>query len=215
MSGRRASAGAAALTVALAASAALAGCAPSPAAGGTTRTGPVTASANPNTPDLVAARVAAGLPDCEPPPAAAEPALYGLPDVVLPCLGSERSVNLAHLRGRPLVINLWAEWCPPCREEAPVLAAFARRAEGRVAVLGIDYTDPRPDRAIAFARSAGWPYPHLVDSAGVMKTRLAIPGIPVTLVVAPDGRIVYRRTGPVASADELAGIVAEHLGVTT
>ncbi len=205
------------LAIALTASAVLTGCAPAAAGGGAaaTRRAPVTASANRNTPDLIAARAAAALPDCEPPAAGAEPALYGLPDVVLPCLGSERSVNLAHLRGKPLVINLWAEWCPPCREEAPALAEFARRAEGRVAVLGIDYTDPRPDRAIEFAREAGWAYPHLVDSAGVLKSRLTIPGIPVTLVVAPDGRIVYRRTGPVASADELAGIVTEHLGVST
>nr|NLI49530.1 TlpA family protein disulfide reductase [Propionibacterium sp.] len=213
----RASGPSTALVLALAASAALTGCAPGAAEGvpAAARRGPVTASANPNTPDLIAARAAAGLPDCEPPVSGAEPALYGLPDVVLPCLGSDRSVNLAHLRGKPLVVNLWAEWCPPCREEAPALAEFARRAEGRVAVLGIDYTDPRPDRAIAFARDAGWNYPHLVDSAGVLKSRLAVPGIPVTLVVAPDGRVVYRRTGPVASADELAGIVTEHLGVTT
>lgn len=205
----------AALVVSVAASAALTGCASGAAAGGASSgRAAVTASMNPNTPALVAARVAAGLPDCEPPSAVAEPALYGLPNVVLPCLGSDASVNLAHLRGQPLVINLWAEWCPPCREEAPALAAFARRSAGKVAVLGIDYTDPRPDLAIEFARAAGWTYPHLVDSAGVLKSRMAIPGIPVTLLVAPDGRIVYRRTGPVASADELASLVKEYLGVT-
>lgn len=202
------------LAAPLAAAVVLAGCAPAVTGGAASARGPVTASANPNTPDLIAARQAAGLPDCEPPTAVAEPALYGLPDVVLPCLGSERSVNLAHLRGRPLVVNLWAEWCPPCREEAPAFAAFARRSAGAVSVVGIDYTDPRPDQAIGFARDAGWTYPHLVDQAGVLRSRLTVPGIPVTLVVAPDGRIVYRKTGPVASADELARIVKEHLGVT-
>ncbi len=203
-----------ALVGVVAAASVLAGCAPGGAGGAASGPGTVTASANPNTPGLIAARQAAGLPDCEPPAAAAEPARYGLPDVVLPCLGSDRSVNLAHLRGRPVVINLWAEWCPPCREEAPAFAAFARRSGGAVSVLGIDYTDPRPDLAVVFARDAGWAYPHLVDSAGVLRSRLAVPGIPVTLVVAPDGRIVYRKTGPVASADELAGIVKQHLGVT-
>lgn len=198
----------AALTAALVG---VAGCGPAPAASGPAG-GSVTAAANPNTPELAAQRAAAGLPDCTV-PVAAEPVAYGLPDVVLPCLGSERSVNLAHLRGRPLVINLWAEWCPPCREEAPALAEFARRAEGKVDVLGIDYTDPRPDKAIGFAQAAGWAYPHLIDANGVLKSRMAIPGIPVTLVVAPDGRVVYRKTGPVASADDLAGVVAAQLGV--
>lgn len=199
----------------------LAGCAPAPAepAGASGRTaapaqgGALTASTNPNTPALIAQREAAGLPDCAVPPAA-EPLTYGLPNVVLPCLGSTRSVNLSALRGRPLVINLWAQWCEPCREEAPALAAFARRAAGAVQVIGIDYTDPSVDKAIEFARAAGWGYPHLVDPAGVLRTRMALPGIPVTLLVAADGRIAYRQTGRVESADDLAALVSQHLGVS-
>ena len=199
----------------------LSGCAPAPAdpAAAASRTaapaqaGALTASANPNTPQLIAQREAAGLPDCQV-PGAAEPLTYGLPNVVLPCLGSTRSVNLSALRGRPLVVNLWAQWCEPCREEAPALAAFARRAAGKVDVLGVDYTDSSPDKAIEFARAAGWDYPHLFDAAGVLRTRMALPGIPVTLLVAADGRVAYRQTGRVESADELAGLVRQHLGVS-
>ncbi len=204
-----------AATLVLALTAGFAGCTPSPAGAATgVTTGAATASSNPNTPALIAQRVAAGLPDCEVPAGGAPVLQAGLPDVVLPCLGSERSVNLAQLRGRPLVVNLWAQWCEPCKTEAPVLAEFARRAGDKVAVLGINYDDPDPAAAIAFARAAGWTYPHLVDQGAVLRARLSLPGIPVTLLVAADGRIVYRITGGGASVERLQQLARDRLGVT-
>jgi len=179
-----------------------------------TASGPATASANPNTPALVAQRTSAGLPDCDVPVGGAPPLSDGLPAVVLPCLGSERSVDLSQVRGTPLVVNLWAQWCDPCKAEAPILAAFAARASGKVAVLGIDYSDPDPAAAIRFAAASGWRYPQLVDPDAVLRSRLTLPGIPVTLLVSADGRVVYRVTGGVASVDALVATVKDRLGVT-
>jgi thiol-disulfide isomerase/thioredoxin len=198
----------------LALTAGVAGCTPAPAGAAGVASGGATASANPNTPALIAQRVAAGLPDCEVPAGGAAPLQEGLPDLVLPCLGSERAVNLAQLRGRPLVVNLWAQWCAPCKAEAPVLAEFARRAGDQVAVVGINYADPDPAAAIAFAGSAGWAYPHLVDAGALLRARLSLPGIPVTLLVAADGRVVYRVTGGIDSVERLTALARDRLGVT-
>lgn len=212
---------AARVAAALAGALVLAGCAPAaPAVIRTVPAPPASASAPPTpaTPgadDLVALREKAGLPDCPvvagPPPA---PLADGLPDLTLDCLGSDRTLNLASLRGTPLVINLWAQWCPPCRAESPHLRDFAARADGTVLMLGIDYGDPQPDWAIEFAALAGWTWPHVVDPERRTASALRVPGIPMTLLVDADGRVVHRFSGAFSSTQELADLVAEHLGVT-
>lgn len=173
----------------------------------------VSASSNPNTPGLVAQRVAAGIQDCPVAAAASEPVDYGLPSVSLPCLGSERWVNVADLRGRPMVVNLWAQWCDPCRAEAPHLRDFAAKAGDRVMVLGVDITDPDPGKAIAFAKASGWRYPQLVDTDGILSRSMQVPGIPISLLVSAEGRVVYRHTGAFTSSSQLEQIVSEQLGV--
>ncbi|MFT3876706.1 MAG: TlpA disulfide reductase family protein [Propioniciclava sp.] len=164
-------------------------------------------------PALVAQREAAGIADCPETSASATPVGGGLPDLVLGCLGSERQVNLAALRGTPMVINAWAQWCGPCRLEAPHLREFAERAEGEVLMLGIDYNDPEPALALEFAQSSGWDYPHLTDPLRQTAGPLRVSGIPVTLLVDAEGRIQYRVVGVVESADQLAGHVRTYLGV--
>lgn len=191
----------------------LAGCSvPGSAATPARPSGPVTGT-NPNTPELVAAREAAGIEDCPAPAPEAQPQPYGLPDVTLPCLGSDRSVNLARLRGKPMVVNVWATWCGPCRAEAPFLREFAADAKGKVRVMGIDYTDPYPADALEFARRSGWRYPHLSDPDGVLAHQMQIPGIPLTLLVSADGRVVYRHTGVLRSAGQIEELARDHLGV--
>lgn len=168
--------------------------------------------ANANSARLSAQRAGVGIPDCSA-PAAAPPVANGLPEVTLPCLGSDRSVTLSALRGRPMLVNLWAQWCEPCKREAPTLASFSTRHRGVIDVWGIDYADPDPDRALAFAGASGWRYPQLADPDRALAAPMALAGIPVTLLVDADGRVVYRKTGPWASADELDAAVAKHLGV--
>lgn len=164
-------------------------------------------------PALVAQREAAGIADCPETAATATPVGGGLPDLVLGCLGSARQVNLAALRGEPMVINVWAQWCAPCRLEAPHLREFAQRAEGKVTVLGIDHNDPDPALALEFAAYAGWTYPHLTDPLKQTAGPLRFGGVPVTFLVDAEGRIQYRVVGAVASADQLAADVRTYLGV--
>lgn len=166
------------------------------------------------TADLAARKKAAGIADCprSDPDVAALPS--GLPDVVLPCLGGGREVRLAGLRGKPMMINVWAQWCGPCREEAPYLAEVAAANQSDLIIVGIDHADPRPDLAIEFAQLSAWTYPQLADPDVVLRAELRITGPPQTFFVRPDGTIAYRHAGPFSSAAEIRNLADKHLGVT-
>lgn len=159
-------------------------------------------------------RRAAGIADCPDtdPDVTARP--DGLPDVTLDCLGADSRVRLAGLRGEPMVINVWAQWCGPCRQEAPYLTEAAALAGDRVRFLGIDFVDPRPDLAVEFAEQAGWRYPQLVDPDKRIAPDLHIVGPPQTLLVTADGRLAYRHPGPVTSTAQLTELIRAHLEVT-
>lgn len=159
-------------------------------------------------PDLIEARRAAGIADC--PASSDTPAVEGgLPEVTLGCLGGGSSMRLAGLRG-PMLINLWAQWCPPCRAEAGHLAAFSS-IQSEVKVLGIDYGDPDPALAIEFAQLVAAKYPQLADPDEQLKAPLGIPGIPYSLLIDADGKIVARHPGEFTSLEELQGWVGQEL----
>lgn len=163
---------------------------------------------------LLQQRRDAGIADC--PTTTEQPTAVagGLPDLRLECLGTGSSSSLAGLsRGRPMLVNLWAQWCGPCRDEAPILAAGHGRHGKEVDFVGIDVNDPQPGLAIAFAQEAGWTWPQFVDPEDHLKKQLAHPGLPHTLLVDASGRIVYQHSGPFASTEQLDQLLAEHLGV--
>jgi cytochrome c biogenesis protein CcmG/thiol:disulfide interchange protein DsbE len=87
---------------------------------------------------------------------------------------------LGQLRGVPVVVNVWASWCGPCKLEAPHLAAAARRFGDRIQFLGVDILDQRSS-ARAFIRSEGWDYPSLFDPAGAIRSGLGFVGQPDTV----------------------------------
>jgi cytochrome c biogenesis protein CcmG/thiol:disulfide interchange protein DsbE len=172
-----------------------------------------TAAPGPTASDLSGPKQAAGIPDCPASDASVAPVDRGLPDIVLPCLGGGRDVRLAGLRGRPMLISVWAQWCGPCRTEAPYLAEVSADNDTDLLVLGVDYVDPLPDKAIEFARLAGWRYPQLADPDKQLAAPLQIAGPPQTFFVAPDGAVSYRHSGPFTSAQQIRELAAEHLGV--
>jgi cytochrome c biogenesis protein CcmG/thiol:disulfide interchange protein DsbE len=167
-----------------------------------------------DTPALRAQKARAGIAGCPRLPHM-RPRGGGLPDATLPCLGGGPSVDLASLRGRPTLLNLWAQYCGPCRQESPVIQQFHRRAGNHVRVLGIDFADQLPSRAIAFAAEYHLTYPQLADPDAVLKAPLRATGIPITLFVRADGRIAFTHYGPMTSLTQLKSLVRRHLGVRT
>lgn len=107
---------------------------------------------------------------------------------------------LGQLEGTPVVVNIWASWCGPCRAEAPHLAAAARAYEGRVQFLGVDILDAR-ESAREFMREFGWTYPSVFDETGAIRDRLGIIGQPATLFYDADGELVDTWIGPIGEAE--------------
>ncbi|MCW2570435.1 MAG: thioredoxin [Frankiales bacterium] len=136
----------------------------------------------------------------------------GLPDLRLSCLGGGATVPLRHAgTGTPLLVNMWATWCGPCVREVPVLVAFAQKAGGKVAVVGIDSED-EDDKALTFARQYSMRYPSLVDVDGkVFRTYGA--GLPITVLVDAAGRVVFTHVGELHSVADVQAMVIAHLGV--
>jgi thiol-disulfide isomerase/thioredoxin len=160
--------------------------------------------------DLVAAADLADCPASDPKVAARDD---GLPDLTLPCLGDGPAVRLAGLRGTPTVVNVWASWCGPCREELSLFADVAGSSGTALRVVGIDATDDPPS-ALSLLADAGVHYPSVRDDTGSTKAPMGWgSGLPVTYFVDADGRIAFAKHGAVANADELRTLLADHLGV--
>lgn len=107
--------------------------------------------------------------------------------------------TLADLRGKPALVNFWASWCEPCREEAPEIERLARGLHGSAALVGIDYTD-RADSARSFIRKYGWTFPVLADPDGVYGAHFDFSGLPTTAVLDPHGDVVELLRGPQTAA---------------
>jgi cytochrome c biogenesis protein CcmG/thiol:disulfide interchange protein DsbE len=119
------------------------------------------------------------------------------PALELPRLGSDSRASLSDYRGRVVVLNFWASWCGPCREESPLLDRWHRRLErSNALVLGVNVEDVRSD-AEAFVRKHDLTFPSLRDREGTTARRFGVGGYPETLVIDRQGRIAAARRGPV------------------
>lgn len=119
-------------------------------------------------------------------------------------------VSLRELGGRTVVLNVWASWCGPCEDEAPVLERVARdyRAQGdEVLVLGLDVQDLRGD-ALDFIAENGLSYPSLRDAGEGTDRALRTAGVPETFIVDSAGRVAMRHIGPVIQPAQLTQPIA-------
>lgn len=140
------------------------------------------------------------------------------PDLTLPVLVSGpglppvgKDASLSDLKGKVVLLNLWASWCGPCREEAPVLEDIWQRYKGRgVTVLGIDIQDLSSD-ARAFIKEYGLTYPSLRDGSDDSKSSLEATGVPETFLIDRQGRIALHIAGPVSSESQLTGPINQVL----
>ena len=109
-------------------------------------------------------------------------------------------IDLAALRGRPVVVNFWATWCPPCVREFPLLraAAAAHRAD-RLAVVGV-LTGDRPGPARDFVRAHHATWPVALDPEATTATAWGAVGLPHTWFVRPDGTLASHQLGELTQA---------------
>jgi cytochrome c biogenesis protein CcmG/thiol:disulfide interchange protein DsbE len=104
-------------------------------------------------------------------------------------------LDSAEFQGRVTVLNVWASWCVPCREEAALLMTVA--ADPRLRVVGMNYKD-QPDNARRFLRRYGNPFAaNGTDGNGRASIEWGVYGVPETFVIGRDGRIAYKLIGPV------------------
>ncbi len=109
------------------------------------------------------------------------------------------SVSSDELRGQPLVINVWASWCPPCREEAPTLSRLAAEFEDTgVRFLGI-VSDDTASNAREFAEEAQLDFPHAIDD-GSFDRAYQVQVLPTTYVLDATGAFVATQLGPISEA---------------
>ncbi len=100
----------------------------------------------------------------------------------------------AAIKGKLTLVNVFASWCIPCREEHPILLALAK--DERLNVVAINYKD-KTDGALNFLKELGLPYAAIgVDPKGQAAIDWGVYGIPESYLVAPDGTILYKRVGP-------------------
>jgi cytochrome oxidase Cu insertion factor (SCO1/SenC/PrrC family)/thiol-disulfide isomerase/thioredoxin len=118
--------------------------------------------------------------------------------------------RLRALRGYPVVINAWASWCVPCRTEFGLFASTAARFGRRVAFLGVNTNDPSPGDARAFLASHPVSYPSYHGSSSDLSSLAVVQGLPTTIFVGANGKVVYVHTGQYDSQGALDGDVSTY-----
>lgn len=109
--------------------------------------------------------------------------------------------DLASLRGRPVIVNFWASWCIPCREEFPLFAdRLAAHAGDGFAIVGVTFRDD-PGAARAFVGAMGASWPTVVDPDGAIAARYGVVAPPMTFFIARDGVIRSRQVGQLTGED--------------
>ncbi|MCV3239043.1 DsbE family thiol:disulfide interchange protein [Mesorhizobium sp. ZC-5] len=111
-------------------------------------------------------------------------------------------LDSASFAGKVTLVNVWASWCAPCREEHPLLLALSQ--DQRFTIAGLNYKD-KPENARRFLGELGNPYRAIgIDDAGRTAINWGVYGVPETFLVGKDGKIVYKHVGPL-SPDAITG----------
>jgi cytochrome c biogenesis protein CcmG/thiol:disulfide interchange protein DsbE len=133
------------------------------------------------------------------------------PGFSLPSLTGHRTLHLGRLRGNVVVLNFWASWCQPCRNEAPIFAEELHRHAGQgLRVVGVNSQDFASD-AREFAATYHIRYPLVRDGSNDVTTRWGVSGFPATFVIARDGTVRWFQNQEI-TAQELDAAILPILG---
>jgi thiol-disulfide isomerase/thioredoxin len=126
-------------------------------------------------------------------------------------------LSSAQWRGRVVIVNFWATWCPPCREEIPEMINLANRYGDRLQIVGVsEDDDATPEEVRDFAHNEKINYPIVMGSNGISKEYGGVPALPTSFLVDTNGRVVQKHVGlyPVSVYDrEIRALLGEHIDV--
>jgi thiol-disulfide isomerase/thioredoxin len=128
-----------------------------------------------------------------------------------PDLFGDGEISLARFEGKPVVVTIWASWCPGCNAEARTLARFAK-AHPEAGFIGVDFSDTKED-ARGFYEKYGWEFPSVFDPDGRIAGELGLQGTPTTIFLDADHREVARIVGETDEAGFAGGLEKATAGV--
>ena len=160
-----------------------------------------------DTPELRAAKKEIGVANCPRPQGKGS----DLPDLTLPCLGGGPEVTLSDIGG-PAVIQLWASWCVSCPDELPLFQRLSDENGDRLTVLGIDWQDTQPGKAMALLELTDATMPQLADPGGDLADHYRLSALPAVLLVDAEGAVTFKLQR-IDTYEQLVELVGDHTGV--
>ena len=104
-------------------------------------------------------------------------------------------VSTAQWQGKVVILNFWATWCPPCREEIPILVDLAKKYKDDLLIVGVSVDDGSPDDVGEFAKAFHMNYPVVMWSHELVSEYGGVPALPTTFLINKDGRVVQKHEG--------------------
>jgi thiol-disulfide isomerase/thioredoxin len=130
----------------------------------------------------------------------------------LSCLDGSAGRAISDLRG-PLILNVWGSWCQPCTEEIPYFVEFYQSAAGKIGLIGVAVEEINAQAAQDFVVATGITWPNLFDKTGTTRSTFGM-GVPVTWFIDQTGAVVFKKVGPIKSAQELRELTSKYLKVS-
>ena len=131
--------------------------------------------------------------------------------ITLDCLDGTDGASINGIKG-PAIINVWGSWCAPCKEEMPILRSFYEKAQGKLALIGVDVEEASIEDGRKFVENNGITWPNLYDAGGKSRAYFGM-GVPVTWFIAADGNVAYKHIGVIKSEKELISMTSKYLGM--
>jgi thiol-disulfide isomerase/thioredoxin len=131
--------------------------------------------------------------------------------LVLDCLDGGAGASIDSIKG-PAIINVWGSWCGPCKEEMPILRSFYEKAQGKLALIGVNVEEASIEGGRKFVKNNGITWPNLYDADGKSRAYFGM-GVPVTWFIASDGSVAYKHIGVFKNEIELISMTSKYLGV--